>query len=68
MSLDFLYIPRLTIVFLRRNVFNDDLIDTFVGREKISCFRSNNAKLFFQLMAKIIQMKKLKKYVNFYTH
>ena len=60
--------PRLTIVFPKLNALNDELIAAFISSEKNTCFRSNNAKLTFQRMAKIIQMKKLKKSANFYTH
>jgi hypothetical protein len=60
--------PRLTIVFRKLNVSNDDLIAAYVSSEANTCLRSNNAKTTSKVAEGIIPRWKLKRFVNFYMH
>lgn len=60
--------PRLTIVFRKLNVSNDDLIAAYVSGEANTCLRLNNAKITLKVTEGIIPSWKLKRFVNFYMH
>lgn len=59
---------RSTIVFSKSNALNDDLIAAFISSDTNTCFRSNNAKFTYKVIAETIPIRKLKRFVNFYMH